>query len=204
MKIIVVEPAWQSNNSVIGPLLSSTRCTPVYTLADTALLTHGKPMFIPDYGGVCEALCCVVARISRMGKSIPQRFAARYFDALTVGVRFELSGLRCDLSRQGQSWDAAVSFDGAASIGGFVEMAALSDDGYGVSLNVDGENVNDVNVTRLPYVIAQAVSYASMYYTVRQGDVLFVPVPGKAFLAVENTHYVGRICGNKVLEFNVK
>lgn len=175
----------------------------VYTLADTALLTHGKPMFVPDYGS-CTAVGCVVARISRMGKSMPERFAQRYFDALTVGVRFELDGLRRELTRQGLLCDAAVSFDGAAVIGGFVETTDFTEHGCRIELETGGRNAVSGSFPNLLCAVAHAVAYAAQYYTIRQGDVLFFPISDEKLAALPNTHFEGRINGDRVLGFNVK
>lgn len=204
MKVIIVEPLAQSNNITDNSLLKRVQDMSVYTLADTSLLTHGKPMFVPDYGGSCKACCCVAARICRLGKSIPERFAPRYFDALTVGMRFELNDLRNELSLKGLPWDVAVSFDGSAVIGRFVETGDTPADNYNISLEVEGEKVASVQFTDLIPAVAHAVAYVSRYYMIRQGDVLLLPVYGKMLDTRPDTHYVGYINGDDVLEFNVK
>ncbi len=56
--------------------------------ADSALLNNGKPFFIPDHPGRIEYETELVVRICKLGKTIPQRFAHRYYDAVTVGIDF--------------------------------------------------------------------------------------------------------------------
>ena len=204
MKVIVTEPERQDNNINDSALHKVAHNMQIYTLADTALLTHGKPMFIPDYGGECSALCCLAVRICRLGKSIPERFAYRYFDAFTVGVRFELSDLREKLSQQQLPWDVAVSFDGAATIGSFTEHDGKTEDDCELKLEVAGVTVVSERLSGINQRVAQALSEVSRYYMIRQGDVLFIPMTDKPFRANQDTHYGGCINGVKVLDFNVK
>ena len=58
----------------------------IFTKADSALLKDRKPFFVPDFMGRIDYEAELVVRICRLGKSIPQRFAHRYYDAVTLGV----------------------------------------------------------------------------------------------------------------------
>lgn len=71
MKIIVGEPLANSNNTAYQTLDIIRKSARISTLADTTLTTHGKPVFVPDWGGKCNALLCVAVRISRLGKAFP-------------------------------------------------------------------------------------------------------------------------------------
>ena len=70
----------------------------IFTKADSALLKDGKPFFIPDHLGRIEYETELVVRICRLGKTIPQRFAHRYYDAVTVGIDFTARELQQKLS----------------------------------------------------------------------------------------------------------
>ena len=56
----------------------------IFTQADSSLLKDGKPFFVPDHLGRIDYETEVVVRICRLGKSIPEQFAHRYYDAFTV------------------------------------------------------------------------------------------------------------------------
>lgn len=60
----------------------------IFMKADSALLKDHKPFFVPDHLGRIEYEGELVLRICRLGKSIPRRFAHRYYDAATVGIDF--------------------------------------------------------------------------------------------------------------------
>ena len=58
----------------------------IFTKADSALLKPGKPFFVPDDMGRIDYEAEVVVRICRLSKNIAERFAHRYYDAVTVGL----------------------------------------------------------------------------------------------------------------------
>src|SRR5690606_21513271 len=54
----------------------------------TALLQPGKPLYYPDFTQNLQYECELVVRICRNGKHIQERFARKYYDALTLGIDF--------------------------------------------------------------------------------------------------------------------
>ena len=77
----------------------------IFTKADSALLTGGKPFFIPDYTKQCEYETELVVRINHLGRSIPERFAHRYYDEISVGIDFTARDLQKQLRQNGLPWD---------------------------------------------------------------------------------------------------
>ena len=66
----------------------SQKAPVIFTKADSALLKPGRPFFVPDDMGRIDYEAELVIRICRLGKNIPERFAHRYYDAVTVGIDF--------------------------------------------------------------------------------------------------------------------
>ena len=100
----------------------------IFTKADSAILNQGKPFFIPDHLGRIDYETEVVVRICRLGKNIPQRFAHRYYDALTIGIDFTARDLQKKASEAGQPWTICKGFDGSAAIGEWVPKEKLLTD----------------------------------------------------------------------------
>ena len=63
---------------------------------DSALLKDSKPFFIPDFCEQVDYETEMVVRICRLGKNISERFAHRYYDAVTVGI--DLPPVTCSVS----------------------------------------------------------------------------------------------------------
>ena len=95
----------------------------VFTKSDSALLKNHKPFFLPDWSQQMDYEAQLVVRISRLGKSIPERFAHRYYDAVTVGIDFTARDLLEQARQKGLPWTAAKDFDNSAVIGDWVELA---------------------------------------------------------------------------------
>lgn len=203
MKIIVAEPLAACNNATFHTLDIIGRSGRITTLADTALLTHGKPVFVPDWGGECTATACVALRISRLGKSIPQRFAQRYYDALGIAVKFEMSGMKAELKKAGKAWDMAENFDGAVSCGEFEETQGEIPASIDILLECGGKE-RRVKADNFGGTADEAIATASEFLSVRQGDIMLLPLRETVFTAVPNTHITGFANGSKLLEFNIK
>ena len=94
----------------------------IFTKADSALLKDRKPFFVPDFMGRIDYEAELVVRICRLGKSIPQRFAHRYYDAVTLGVDFTARDMQRRLREKGMPWELSKGFDGSAAIGEWVDI----------------------------------------------------------------------------------
>lgn len=205
MKIIVAESAYRDNKNA-NSALSITKSFPrIWLKADSALLTHGKPMFAPDFTQKLSASLYVALRISRMGKSIPARFAHRYFDGVAVAVDFTAEDLLRQLRAQGEPWDIAKSFDGSVCIGDFEEVS-LMDSPFSValSLHINGVEQSTITAADLKAFAAPIIEQVSQCFTLRQGDILLLGQPTARPLVHINCHIEGKLNGRVLTKFNVK
>ena len=88
MKIFAIGMNYAAHNQELHGTLKRPNEPVIFTKADSAILNQGKPFFIPDHLGRIDYETEVVVRICRLGKNIPERFAHRYYDAVTVGIDF--------------------------------------------------------------------------------------------------------------------
>lgn len=196
----------------------------VFTKCDSALVTRGKPFFIPDYTQECEYEAELVVRICRMGRSISERFAHRYYDAVTVGVDFTARDLQRKLRAEGLPWDLAKGFDGSAVIGEFRDfngnssqslegssgryedhkVAQLLKLGLNFHLDINGKTVQKGLSTDMIHSVDHLVSYISRFFTLKTGDLIFTGTPVGVGPVHIDDHIEGWLNDEKVLEFNVK
>ena len=126
--------------------------------SDSCMLVNRKPFFTPDDAQDLRMTRCVVLRVSRLGKSIEQRFADRYYDAVAPGLDFVVWDKLEEARRNGSSWTEALDFDYSLAIGEWIDK--------GERLKVKGE--------RLLISPEEAIEQASRLMTNRQGDLIYI------------------------------
>lgn len=204
MKIIAIEKNYLMHNKTSLITLKEKESPLVYSKADSSLLKDGKPLFIPDFTQRCTAAVELVVRISRLGKCISQKFASRYYDAVTIGVSFEAADKMEECRKQGRPWDLYQSFDGASAIGTFIETDKLMSSDFSIRLTTDGNTVQQGRTKDLIWRIDELIEYISQYYTLRQGDLLFTGYPVEPTEVKIEQHIEGYLDNQKLLDFNVK
>lgn len=174
----------------------------IFTKADSALLKDHKPFFIPDFMGRIDYETEIVVRICRLGKSIPERFAHRYYDAVTVGIDFTARDLQKKLREQGQPWEISKGFDGSAVIGDWVPVTHFQNvQNIRFGLDINGERVQEGNTCDMLYSIDRLISYISQYFTLKTGDLLYTGTPVGVGPVKIDDHLEGMLEGEKVLDF---
>ena len=148
---------------------------PVFFLKpDTALLRNNQPFFLPDYTQDLRATLSLVLRISRLGRSIGASFAARYFDAVGVGMDIFAHDLRQQYALARQPADGAHAFDYAAPLSaGWVpaaEIPAIKD--CSLQWAANGKEIAQNAV--IAYAPEEIIPYVSQFITLKIGDYIFI------------------------------
>ena len=217
MKIFGVVGNYREHIAEMGNIGTSSEPV-VFTKCDSALVNRGRPFFIPDFTWECEYETELVVRISRMGRSISQRFAHRYYDAVTVGIDFTARDIQRRMRERGLPWDLAKGFDGSAVIGEWrefsqlpnrnpVELSNISDllkAGMEFRLDINGTTVQSGISSQMIHDADRLVSYISSFFTLKTGDMIFTGTPVGVGPVHIDDHLTGYLDGDKVLEFNVK
>lgn len=142
---------------------------------DSALLVNQKPFFIPDCTGQMIAYPALALHISKLGKNISERFASRYFDAYAPALDLQAIDMREEASGKGAAWTAATSLDGSFPVGDFLPLEQV----HGLRFERNGQTL--LQVTSLPDP-RQAICFISSYMTIRQGDIIYLPLTEEPIL----------------------
>ncbi len=205
MKILAVGMNYIQHNKELDGTLYKPNEPVIFSKVDSALLTNGKPFFIPDELGRVDYETELVVRISRLGKSIPKKFASRYYDAVTLGIDFTARDLQKKLRAQGNPWDMCKSFDGAAVIGKWIPIDEIEDLGsLKFHLNINGQKVQEGDSRDMIFSVDDIIAYVSRQFTLKTGDLIYTGTPRGVGPVKINDHLEGWIEERKVLEFNVK
>ena len=206
MKIFTVAfnyPAY--NKEGVGPLYYNEEGPVVLSRPDTTLVKGGKPCFIPDDMGAVSGEAHLVVRVCRLGKSIPERFAHRYYDAVTVGIDFTARDLQHEAREKGLPWEICKGFDGSAVIGEWVPKEKFLDvQALHFHLDINGQTVQEGCSSDMLYKVDELVSYISQFFTLKTGDLLYTGTPVGVGPVKIGDHLEGWLEDRKVLEFNAR
>ena len=177
----------------------------IFTKADSALLKDHKPFFVPDHLGRIDYETELVVRICRLGKSIPRRFAHRYYDAVTVGIDFTARELQSRLRAEGKPWELCKGFDGSAAIGEWVGVDKFRDiQAIHFHLDINGKTVQEGCSSDMLYKVDELIEYISRFFTLKTGDLLYTGTPAGVGPVHIDDALEGYIEDRKVLSFNCK
>lgn len=205
MKIFCIGMNYAAHNKEMHGTLKKPDEPVIFLKADSSLLKDHKPFFIPDHLGRIEYETEVVVRICKLGKTVPVRFAPRYYDALTVGIDFTARELQHKLSAAGQPWDLAKGFDGAACLGEWVPKEKFRDlNALRFHLDINGQTVQEGCTADMLYKTDEIIAYISRYFTLKTGDILFTGTPVGVGPVHIDDHLEGYLEERKVMEFNCK
>ena len=205
MKIFCIGMNYAAHNKELHGTLKKPDEPVIFLKADSSLLKDHKPFFIPDHLGRIEYETEVVVRICKLGKTVPVRFAPRYYDALTVGIDFTARELQHKLSAAGQPWDLAKGFDGAACLGEWVPKEKFRDlNALRFHLDINGQTMQEGCTSDMLYKIDEIIAYISQYFTLKTGDILFTGTPAGVGPVHIDDLLEGYLEERKVLEFKCK
>ena len=205
MKIFAVGMNYAGYNKALNEPLLKQDDPVIFTKADSSLLKDRKPFFIPDELGTIEYEAEIVVRVCRLGKSISERFASRYYDAVTVGIDFTARDLLRKLSQQGLPWDMSKSFDGAAALGEWISKDKFLDSQrLRFHLDVNGETKQEGCTSDMIYKVDEIISYISRFFTLKTGDLIYTGCPTSGFPVHINDRLEGYIEERKVLDLHCK
>ncbi|MFO7852721.1 MAG: fumarylacetoacetate hydrolase family protein [Bacteroidota bacterium] len=177
----------------------------VFLKPDSSLLKNNKPFFIPGFSRNIHYEVEIVLRISKLGRSIAEKYAHRYYDRLTLGVDMTARDLQSSLSSSGMPWEISKSFDGAAPIGEFIPVTEAGDvNNIFFRLEKNGEIVQSGNTSRLIFSFDRIISYVSGFFTLKTGDLIFTGTPAGVGPMKRNDRLRGYIGDRKIIDFVIK
>ena len=150
----------------------------IFMKPKSALLQAHTPFYYPEFTNELHYECELVLRVSKNGKYIQERFANKYYDAVTAGIDFTARDIQNELKEKGLPWEKAKAWDNSAVIGKWVPMANLKNKkDIQCSLFKNKELVQKGQSSLMINNFDKIVSYISNYFSVNIGDLIFTGTP---------------------------
>ena len=187
---------------------ASQYCPYFFLKPDSALLLKNQPFFYPEFSQRIEYETELVVRINRLGKSIPERFAHRYYDEITLGLDFTARDIQRQLSQKGLPWEIAKGFDGAAYCGQkwlrLSEMSGKNVQDLHFEMQLNGETRQVGWTGDMIHTVDQIIAYASQFYLLKTGDLIFTGTPAGVGRVKEGDLITAQLEGIDVLNCRCK
>lgn len=150
----------------------------IFMKPDSAVLLKQYPFVIPEFSEDIHHEIEIIVKINKVGKYIEPKFAHKYYDEISVGIDFTARDLQTKLKEKGLPWEKAKAFDGSAVIGDFLPKTLFSSvENLTFELTNNGKTVQKGNTDLMIWKIDELISFASQYFTLKIGDVIFTGTP---------------------------
>jgi len=180
--------------------------TPVFFMKpDSALVTSNRPFFYPEFSNDVHHELEVVIRINRLGRSIEEQYAHRYFSEVALGVDFTARDLQAEQKKKGLPWEIAKGFDYSAPISEFRPLDKYENiNNLSFRLDVNGKTVQDGNTSLMIFSFEKIIAYVSRFMTLKTGDLIYTGTPAGVGPVVIDDRLEAYLEGEKLMDFPVK
>ncbi|HZF64488.1 MAG TPA: fumarylacetoacetate hydrolase family protein [Chitinophagaceae bacterium] len=177
----------------------------IFMKPKSALLQPHTPFYYPEFTNELHYEGELVLRISKNGKYIQEKFANKYYDAVTVGIDFTARDIQNELKEKGLPWEKAKAWDNSAAVGKWVPVANLKNKkeiNFGLYKNK--ELVQQGNSTEMIYDFDYLVAYISNFFSINIGDLIFTGTPAGVGELVVGDEVEGFLEDESLLQLEVK
>jgi acylpyruvate hydrolase len=177
----------------------------VFLKPDSSVVKNNKPFFLPDFSEMIQYEVEVVIKISKLGKGISAKFAPRYYDEVTVGIDLTARDLQKIQKAGGLPWEISKAFDGSAPIGKFIPVSSLKDiNDLDFRLEINNKLVQQSNTSDMIFNFNEIIAYASKFFTLKTGDLIFSGTPSGVGTLHKNDNLVAYLRNEPLLDFMIK
>ncbi len=172
---------------------------------DSAVLPKEQDFYIPEFSNDIHYEVEVLVKIKKVGKHIDPQFSHTYYDEIGLGVDFTARDLQSQLKEKGLPWEKAKGFDGSALIGKWLPKSNFEDvNNLDFQLKKNNELVQKGNTGLMLWKIDEIISYASSFFTLKKGDIIFTGTPAGVGRISANDYLSGTLENEQMFSLNIK
>ncbi len=150
----------------------------IFMKPKSALLQPHAPFYYPEFTNELHYECELVLRVSKNGKYIQEKFASKYYDAVTTGIDFTARDIQEELKAKGLPWEKAKAWDNSAVIGKWIPFTEIKNKkDINFCLYKNKELAQQGNASNMVHNFDNLVAYISNFFSVNIGDVIFTGTP---------------------------
>ena len=178
----------------------------VFLKPQSAILSHKHPFYIPEWTQDVHHEIELVVKINRLGKTISESHASRYYDEVGLGIDFTARDIQTQLKAKGHPWERAKAFDGSAVVGQFMKLTDLGKEVQDLQFQLTnlGQVVQEGHTKDMLFSVDRLISEVSKFMTLKVGDLLFTGTPAGVAAVRPQDRLVGTLEGNDLLAVNIR
>ena len=177
----------------------------IFLKPDTSIIKKNQPFYIPSFSNFIDHELEMIVKINRIGKHIQKEFSHKYYQEISLGIDFTARKLQDQLKKDGLPWEKSKSFDGSALIGKWISKDNFKDlNSINFELFKNKKSVQKENTSRMIWDIDSIISYCSIYFTLKIGDIIFTGTPKGVSNVQKNDIFEGFIEDNEVFYLKIK
>jgi len=173
---------------------------------DSAILPNKNPLYLPDFANDFHYEVELVIKINKLGKHIATEFANRYYDEIGLGIDITARDLQAKLKAKSLPWEKAKAFDNSAVVSRYFLSKNKFEDLQNIQFRLlkNGKVVQQGHTADMLWKIDELISYISMFFTLKKGDLIFTGTPAGVGKMAINDEFVGYIENHEMFHIKVK
>ena len=204
MKIICIGRNYANHAAELGNQVPERPV--VFLKPQSAILSHKHPFYIPSWTQDVHHEVELVVKINRLGKTISEAHAPRYYSEVGLGLDFTARDIQSELKAQGHPWERAKAFDGSAVVGDFVSLEALGKpiEDLQFSLHNHEQEVQNGHSGDMLFSVNRLIAEVSQFMTLKMGDLLFTGTPADVGSVHAGDRLRGTLEGREMFAVNIR
>lgn len=177
----------------------------IFMKPKSALLQPHTPFYYPEFTNELHYECELVLRIAKNGKYIQEKFASKYYDAVSVGIDFTARDIQNELKQKGLPWEKAKAWDNSAVVGKWIPFPEVKNKNkINFALYKNKELVQQGDSDEMLFNFDYIVSYISNFFSINIGDLIFTGTPAGVGEAVVGDELEGFMEEQNLFTLEVK
>lgn len=179
MKIICIGRNYREHIHELGNFPSKEPL--LFLKPQSSLLDAGlqKQVFVmPTFSRDIRYETEVLVKIDKGAKNISSLQASQIYNEIGLGIDFTAADVQEQCKAKGHPWEKAKAFDHSAVVGRFInkkDLPSLKDLDFHLLKN--NQLVQKGNTSQMLVAIDDLLSYASQFFTLEKGDIVFTGTP---------------------------
>lgn len=204
MKIICIGRNYADHAKELGNQVPSEPV--VFMKPQSAILSHKHPFYIPEWTQDVHHEVELVVKIDRLGKSISEAHAPRYYSEVSLGLDFTARDIQTKLKSKGHPWERAKAFDGSAVIGRFMSLEELGHSVQELEFTLRNHEtvVQKGHTSDMLFSVNRLIAEVSQFMTLKVGDLIFTGTPAGVAAVKSGDRLVGNLEGHDLFAVNIK